>query len=83
MTAVVLRRIVEALITLALFSILVFSATHVLGDPVVAILGPDSTVQQRTEVRHQLGLDKPVVTQYLTFARNALHGDLGRSLQTQ
>lgn len=78
-----LRRTVEAVITLALFSMLVFAATHVLGDPVVTILGPDSTAQQRAELRHQLGLDKPVVSQYVTFVRKAVHGDLGRSLLTQ
>ncbi len=82
MTSVLLRRFVEAIITLVLFSVLVFAATHVLGDPVASILGPDATAQQRTELRHQLGLDKPVVSQYFSFAGNALHGDLGTSAYT-
>lgn len=83
MIRVVGRRLVEAVITLLLFSVLVFGATHVLGDPVLTILGPDSTVQQRDEMRHNLGLDRPIVEQYLTFLTSTLRGDLGKSLHTQ
>lgn len=82
MIAVVARRIVEAIITLILFSMIVFATTHVLGDPVIGILGPDSTVAQRADLRHELGLDKPLVTQYLTFVGHAARGDLGTSFQT-
>ena len=82
MIAVFVRRIVEAIITLVLFSMVVFALTHVLGDPVASMLGPDSTTQQRAELRHQLGFDKPLVTQYLDFVGNAARGDLGTSTQT-
>ena len=83
MTAVVGRRLLEAVITLLMFSVLVFAATHVLGDPTVSILGPDSTVEARDELRRQLGLDQPIVQQYFDFLTSTLQGDLGDSTHTQ
>ena len=83
MIRVIGRRLIEAVITLLLFSMLVFAATRVLGDPVVTLLGPESTAPQRAEVRKQLNLDEPVVTQYWHFLSSTVQGDLGESLHTQ
>lgn len=51
------------------------------GDPALAVLGPDATPQQYEQVRHELGLDEPIVERYVSWLGNALHGDLGSSLR--
>lgn len=62
-------------------SILVFSLIHLIpGDPAQVILGQDATPQSLATLRHQLGLDQPLIMQYLHWLGNALHGNLGNSL---
>jgi peptide/nickel transport system permease protein len=50
------------------------------GDPVRAALGPSAPASLVTERKAALGLDKPLVTQYVDYVRNVLHGDFGTSL---
>jgi peptide/nickel transport system permease protein len=62
-------------------SLIVFSFTHLIpGDPAVAMLGERATPQRVAEVRTQLGLDKPLYTQYFIYVDKVLHGDLGASI---
>jgi peptide/nickel transport system permease protein len=49
------------------------------GDPVNNMVGQDATREQRVEIRQQLGLDDPVLTQYTRFIGNVLQGDFGLS----
>jgi len=49
------------------------------GDLARAILGRNFSVQAHEQLRHQLGLDRPVLVQYGQWLRDALHGDLGTS----
>jgi peptide/nickel transport system permease protein len=76
-------RLLQLLIVLVGVSLVVFFTMHVLpGDVATLMLGDRATSQQLTALRHQLGLDQPVVVQYLRFAADALQGDFGRSLRT-
>jgi len=50
------------------------------GDPAALLLGPDATPQDAAQLRAQLGLDRPIIVQYLAFVLNAARGDLGTSL---
>lgn len=50
------------------------------GDPAALMLGPEATAQDAAELRTRLGLDRPVLVQYLSFAANAVRGDLGTSI---
>lgn len=52
------------------------------GDPAASILGQNATPEQIAAVHHQLGLDRPFIEQYLSWAKDALHGDLGTSFFT-
>lgn len=75
------RRIVTAALTLVVVSIIVFAATQVLpGDAAKAILGREATPERLSELRQQLGLDRPVVEQYFSWLGDFLRGDLGTSL---
>jgi peptide/nickel transport system permease protein len=59
---------------------IVFLLIHLIpGDPVAVILGPDATVDQMRATRTQLGLDRPLHEQLLSFYGRVFRGDLGRS----
>jgi peptide/nickel transport system permease protein len=80
MTAILVRRVLEMLVALLVMSLIVFSLSRALGDPVALMLGDFATEEDRAAVRRDLGLDQPFATQYLAFVGNALKGDLGRSV---
>ena len=49
------------------------------GDPATAILGAFATPENTTKLRAELGLDRPLIEQYFTWASNLLSGNFGRS----
>jgi len=62
----------------------IFIVMHVIpGDPIRAMLGPKATEEMVAMMRHQLGLDKPLIAQYFDYLWNLLHGDLGTSITTR
>ena len=77
----VVRRLVLSIPILLLVSIMVFGLIHLIpGDPARVILGQEATPEAIAGLRRELGLDRPLVVQYLTWLGNVLRGDLGRSL---
>lgn len=81
MIGIVLRRLLSALPILLIVSLITFAMIHLIpGDPAAAIAGLSATQQQIESLRHDLGLDQPLMTQLLRWYANLLHGDLGRSL---
>lgn len=64
---------------MAAVSAISFSLFNFVGDPVNNMVGQDATREQRVEIRQQLGLDDPVLTQYTCFIGNVLQGDFGLS----
>ncbi len=71
-------------IMLWIISSLVFILLRIApGDPVDAILGTRANEFARESLRTNLGLDKPLINQYLEYLNNLIHGDLGNSLNTQ
>ena len=49
------------------------------GDPAAILAGPAAGKEEVALIREELGLDKPVVKQFIDYVWNALHGDFGRS----
>lgn len=77
------RRVLLAVPVLLGVATLVFSLIHMVpGDPAQAMLGDGASPQDIAELRANLGLDKPLFEQYVTFLRNAVTGDLGNSFRT-
>ena len=67
-----------------LISSLVFVLLRIApGDPVDAILGTRASELARESLRSRLGLDKPLINQYLEYLNHLIHGNLGLSLNTQ
>lgn len=81
LTRIILQRLGLAVVTLFLVSVLIFLATQALpGNAAQAILGNQATPQKLATLRQQLGLSKPLVTQYGIWASHLLSGNLGTSL---
>ncbi|MTB71685.1 ABC transporter permease subunit [Arsenicicoccus sp. MKL-02] len=75
-----LRRVGTFLVSLLVSSVLVFGFMVLLpGDPARVALGTNATEEAVTALRHELGLDRPLVVQYAEWLRGLVTGDLGRS----
>ncbi len=80
----VIRRLIHLVPVLFVVSIVIFSITLLLpGDPTLAILGDQASQAERLAMRTKMGLDRPILLQYLTWLGSAFTGDFGRSLRTQ
>ncbi len=72
------------LVVIVCVSIITFLATRLLPtDPAALYAGPRASAEKIDAARLALGLDKPLVSQYLTFAGDALRGDFGVSFRTR
>jgi ABC-type dipeptide/oligopeptide/nickel transport system permease component len=79
-----LHRFLLALPALWLVLTLVFLLIHIVpGDPVQQMLGEGAAPGQVEQLRHTLGLDQPLLTQYGHYLAQILHGDLGQSFKFQ
>ncbi|CAN5293225.1 ABC transporter permease [soil metagenome] len=79
------RRLVELAVVLFGVSVIVFLMIRLIpGDAVTIMLGANTeiTADRVAELRTRLGLDQPLLTQYLTWLGAVLRGDLGNSLWT-
>jgi ABC-type dipeptide/oligopeptide/nickel transport system permease component len=85
MTNYVAQRLVHAIPVLIGISVLTFLMLHLIpGDPVTVFAGDKPLTPERAqELRHQYGLDRPLLVQYADYATHALRGDLGISLRAQ
>jgi peptide/nickel transport system permease protein len=81
MVAFIIRRLLQTIVVLVIVSMIAFLIIHLIpGDPAVAMLGESATQEQIDSLRKELGLDQPVVMQYLRWFGNVVRGDLGKSI---
>lgn len=82
MGAYVLRRIAALIPVLLGISLVAFLLLQLVpGDPALALLGPMARPENLAELRNALGLNEPIVVQYLRWLGRVLQGDLGTSIQ--
>jgi peptide/nickel transport system permease protein len=80
MLAYILKRLIALIPIIIGLTIIVFLMLALIpGGTAVAILGPLASTDRVAQLNAELGLDRPLVEQYLTWMGNLLHGDLGRS----
>ena len=80
MLAFVVRRIVTTIPVMAFVALFVFSLLYVApGDPARMIAGRSATAQTVANIRHELGLDQPLLLQFVHYVTALGQGDLGRS----
>jgi len=85
MTSYIIRRLLQALVTLFIVSLLIFLGMRFLpGDPILMYMGQDTithmSFEQVEAIRHQFGLDKPLVSQYVSWIYGVIQGDFGVSI---
>jgi len=84
MKTYIARRLGFALFSLVGLSILVFYLARVIpGDPVMMMVDPRTPPEVIEELRHALGLDKPLYLQYFFWLEDVFRGDLGFSVYTR
>lgn len=82
-TAFLIRRLGRLLVSLAVVIVASFFLVHLVpGDPVRAALGIQASPELVAATRAELGLDKPLPTQFFDYAANLLRGDFGDSIRT-
>jgi peptide/nickel transport system permease protein len=80
----IVRRLLLGIPTLLGVTIIVFSLMHLApGDPISAMLPPDTPREVVDMVRQQMGFDKPLPVQYWRWLTRVVQGDLGRSITTR
>ena len=77
----ILKRLLTLIPVLFIVSIVIFMLIRLIpGDPAAAMLGDKATAEQIAALRHTLGLDEPLLLQYVYWIRDIFRGDLGTSL---
>lgn len=79
-----LKRLLALIPTMLGALTLIFMVVHLIpGDPVLVILGENFTQERYDEVKRQLGLDKPLLVQYVDYLGEITTGDFGDSFRTR
>jgi peptide/nickel transport system permease protein len=85
MLSYIIRRFGQSLIVIFIVTIMVFVGMRILpGDPIYMLFNPNQiqamTQDEIDKIRHESGLDKPLVEQYFVWLGGVFKGDLGRSI---
>ena len=81
MLAFTLRRAIQAIGVMIAVGIISFSMFRFAGDPVNQMVAQDTTAAERAEISRQLGLNDPVLVQFVRYFGNAMKFDFGMSYQ--
>lgn len=78
-----LRRLLHVVPVLLGVTLITFSLLHLIpGDPAQILAGPDASAADVAAMRETMGLNKPLMVQYLDYLTGLFQGDLGRSMST-
>src|SRR4030042_2103130 len=86
MSAYIIRRLFQGVLILLIMTLIVFFAMRLLpGDPLVIFMGQQASSgsmsqEQMESLRHEFGLDKPIIVQYFSWMGGLFRGDLGTSI---
>ncbi len=80
MPAFILTRLASLVVSLIVASVVIFLVLQVVpGDPALFMLGLNAQPDTLAALRHQMGLDEPLLFQYTSWVLGMLHGDFGTS----
>ncbi|MBI4295040.1 MAG: ABC transporter permease, partial [Chloroflexi bacterium] len=77
----IMKRLGQAAVTIVLISVVIFILARLSGNPLDLLLPPEATREDREAMSNALGLNKPIITQYGIFAKNAVRGNFGESIK--
>lgn len=76
----IIRRLLTLVPVLAVVAVVVFMLIHLApGDPAAVMAGNEASPERIQQLRHQMGLDRPLPEQFLSWVTSVLRGDLGES----
>ncbi|MTI16883.1 ABC transporter permease [Rhodobacteraceae bacterium RKSG542] len=75
------RRLVMALVVMVVVALISFLLFRFVGDPVNQMVGIETTPEQREALRERLGLNDPIIVQFVRFIMGAMQFDFGNSYQ--
>lgn len=79
----VVNRVLQAVVTLLIVSVVIFVGVRSIpGDPVLTLAGSDATPETIESIRRSYGLDEGVWTQYVSYMGQVLRGNLGKSMHS-
>ena len=67
MVVFVIRRLMEAVLVMLAVAFIAFALFRYVGDPILALVGQDTTIEQREVLREKLGLNDSIVVQFGRF----------------
>lgn len=79
MISFILRRLVQSTMVMVAVAFIAFSLFRYVGNPINNMVGQDTTIEERQEIREQLGLNDPFFIQFGNFVLDAVHGEFGSS----
>jgi peptide/nickel transport system permease protein len=82
MFSFILNRVLQSVIVLLTVGIVAFFLFRYVGDPINAMVGQDTSMEEREELRQKLGLNDPAPIQFIRFIGNAVQGKFGLSYRT-
>jgi len=83
MTRYILGRVLQAAVSLVVVLTIVFLLTRLSGDPVQLLAAIEADKAQMDAMRHNLGLDQPLIIQWANYVQNMVTLDLGKSVVTR
>jgi peptide/nickel transport system permease protein len=83
MLAFILRRIIQSVVVMLVVAFVAFSLFRFVGDPIASMVGQETTLAERDDLRDLLGLNDPFVVQFASFMGRAVQGDFGISYRLQ
>ena len=77
----ILKRLLQSVVVMLTVELIAFSLFRYVGDPINNMVGQDTTLEERAELRERLGLNDPFFLQFYRFAADASVGEFGFSYQ--
>ena len=81
MMALVLRRLLQSIVVMLVVALMAFTIFRYVGDPVAMMVGQETSLEERAQLRVTLGLDDPIPVQFGRFVISMVQGNFGISYQ--
>lgn len=81
MIAFIIRRLMQGIIVMIVVALIGFCMFRFVGDPVAQMVGQDTSLEDRAELREKLGLNDPIPVQFARFVSNTVQGKFGISFR--
>ncbi len=79
MIALIIRRLIQSIVVMLTVALIAFTLFRFVGDPVAQMVGQDTSLEDRAQLRERLGLNDPVPLQFARYVGNTAKGNFGIS----